>query len=243
MTRARPTTGILVGPGVLTNLSGLRALAEAVGVAVINTWGAKGAFRWDDPFHGGTGGLQELDFELAGLGDVALLLTSGLDPAEVTTDPWSGRAEVVDIDVAELARFASSWPHRPFEPTRPLLYTELAAVVGPMYADAGSPPARLQAMSAALPPGAMVFAPPGLAGFWVARTWSTTTPGSVVVPASMEPGYTEGLAEEAAARGVPVTYVTDVATAIPGVEVVVWDDDLTVPPSLTAVAGRVVAWT
>ena len=179
---ARPATGILVGPGVLANLGGVRSLAEAVGVAVINTWGAKGTFRWDDPFHGGTAGLQERDFELAGLGDVDVLLTSGLDPDEVTTTPWAGRAEVVDVPVADLGAFATDWPHEPFEPTRPRLYTELASVVQPMYSDPASPAARLHAINASLPANGMVFAPPGLLGFWVARTWSTTIPGSVVVP-------------------------------------------------------------
>jgi thiamine pyrophosphate-dependent acetolactate synthase large subunit-like protein len=240
---ARPKTGILVGPGALGNLAGVRALAEAVGVAVINTWGAKGTFRWDDPFHGGTAGLQERDFELAGLADVDLLLTAGLDPDEVTTTPWEPHAEVVDLPVAELGVLASKWPHAPFEPTRPRLYTELAAVVQPMYADATTPAARLNAMNQALPPGGVVFAPPGLLGFWVARTWSTTVPGSVVVPASVEPGLTERLAVRAAAEGRQVTLLSEEELTVDGVEVVVWDGDLTIPPSLIDVAGPVVAWT
>jgi hypothetical protein len=240
---ARPKTGILVGPGVLSNLPGVRALAEAVGVAVINTWGAKGTFRWDSPFHGGTAGLQERDFELAGLGEVEMLLTAGLDPDEVTTTPWEPHAEVVDLPVAELAVLASKWPHEPFEPTRPRLYTELAAVVQPLYADAASPAARLNAMNQALPPGGVVFAPPGLLGFWVARTWSTTVPGSVVVPASAEPGLTERLAAKAAAEGRPVTLLSEVERSIDGVEVIVWDGDLTIPRALIDVAGPLVAWT
>jgi len=242
MALARPRTGILVGPGVLANLPGVRALAEAVGVAVINTWGAKGTFRWDSPYHGGTAGLQERDFELAGLGEVDLLLTAGLDPDEVTTAPWEPRAEVVDLPVAELGVLAAKWPHEPFEPSRPRLYTELAAVVQPLYADPASPAARLNAMNQALAPGGVVLAPPGLLGFWVARTWSTTVPGSVVVPASVEPGLTERLAAEAAAGGRPVTLLSEVEVAVDGVDVVVWDGDLTIPSSLIDVAGPVVAW-
>lgn len=240
---ARPRTGILVGPGVLTNLPGIRAMAEAVGVAVINTWGAKGTFRWDSPLHGGTAGLQERDFELAGLGEVDLLLTAGLDPDEVTTAPWEPHAEVVDLPVAELGVLAAKWPHQPFEPTRPRLYTELAAVVQPLYADPTSPAARLNVMNQALPPGGVVFAPPGLLGFWVARTWSTTVPGSVVVPASVEPGLTERLAAEAAAVGRTVILLSEAELSVDGVQVVVWDGDLSIRSSLIDVAGPLVAWT
>ncbi|HJR26258.1 MAG TPA: hypothetical protein VJ804_12355, partial [Acidimicrobiales bacterium] len=73
--------GILVGPGVVAAgaVAGLHAFADAVGCGVVNTWGAKGVLAWDDPRHFGTAGLQARDFELAGLGDVDLLVTSGLD--------------------------------------------------------------------------------------------------------------------------------------------------------------------
>ena len=81
---ATPAVGFLVGPGVLAHVDGVRALAERLGVAAVNTWGAKGVFRWDSPFHGGTAGLQARDFELAGLGEIDLLVTSGLDPADVS---------------------------------------------------------------------------------------------------------------------------------------------------------------
>ena len=234
--------GVLVGPGVLDHLAGLHALAERVGVAVINTWGAKGVFRWDSPYHGGTAGLQERDFELAGLGDVEVLLTSGLDPLEVTRRPWEGRAvEVVDVVPAELG--THRWDEPPGDLARPALYTELAAVVGPMYEDPATPPARLRAIAAETPPGALVVAPPGLAGYWVARTWPTTEAGSVVVPASPDPAVGERLAVDAAARGRPVTYVTGDPVDLPGVDVVVWRDDLTIPPPLLEVAGPLVAWT
>jgi Thiamine pyrophosphate enzyme, central domain len=235
--------GILVGPGVLADVEGLHALADRVGVAVINTWGAKGVFRWDSPFHGGTAGLQAGDFELAGLGDVDLLLTSGLDPLEVTRRPWEGRASVVDVRPGTLAAYASEWSAPRAEPGRPPLYTELAAVVGPMYEDPATPPARLRAIAADATPGTLVVAPPGLAGYWVARTWSTTEPGSVVVPSSPDPTVAERIAVEAAADGRAVTYVTDAPVRLAGVDVVVWGADLTIPPVLLDVAGPLVAWT
>ena len=237
-----PSVGFLVGPGVLGHLDGLHAAAERVGVAVVNTWGAKGVFRWDSPLHAGTAGLQARDFELAGLGDVDVLVTCGLDPDEVTSTPWQGRAEVLDVDPGELAGLAASWPHPSAEPVRPRLYTELAAVVGPMYEDPSTPPARARALAEQLPEGGLVVAPPGLAGYWVARTSPTTVPGSVVVPGSAEPGVAERIAARAAAAGRSTTFVTDTPTAIDGVDVVVWDDDLSIPAALLDVAGPLVAW-
>jgi len=240
---AVPSVGFLVGPGVLAHVQGLHAAAERLGVAVINTWGAKGVFRWDSILHGGTGGLQERDFELAGLGEVDTLVTSGLDPAEVTRTPWQDRAELIDVEPADLASFAASWDQPTQEPVRPRLYTELAAVIGPMYDDPATPPARIRSMSEQLPAGAVVFAPPGLVGFWVARTWPTTVVGSVVVPASAEPGLTERLARGSAESGRRTTLVTDTLTEIEDVDVIVWQDDLSVPQRLLDVAGPVVAWT
>jgi hypothetical protein len=235
------SVGFLVGPGVLGHLEGLHALAEQVGVAVINTWGAKGVFRWDSPYHGGTAGLQALDFDLAGLADVDVLLTSGLDPLEVTSRPWEARpVEVLDLAPADLAGF--DWGEPPADLARPALYSELAAVVGPMYDDPATPPARLRAIAAASPEGALVVAPPGLVGYWVARTWSTTEPGSVVVPASPDPAVAQRVAVDAAAGGRPVTYVTDAPIDLPGVDVVVWTDDLAIPRALLDVAGPLAAW-
>jgi len=165
--------GILVGPGVVRDgcVDGLRAFAVRVGCGVVNTWGAKGVFPWDDPFHFGTAGLQARDFERAGLGEVDVLVTSGLDAAEVTSQPWLGRADVIDVPPADLATVELDLPAGTL--ARPALYSELAAVVGPLYARPGSPPARAAALAASLPAGGLVVAEPGLVGFWVARTFPT----------------------------------------------------------------------
>lgn len=211
---------------------GLHAFAARVGCGVVNTWGAKGVFRWDDPKHFGTAGLQALDFELAGLGDVDVLVTSGLDPAEVTSTPWAGRAEVVDVPPADLATIDRTFP--PGTLDRPRLYTELAAVVGPLYEQPGSPPARAAALAARLPEGGVVVADPGLVGFWIARTFPTAVAGSVMVRA--------GAVEEAVSSGRPVTYVTDTPVEVPGATVEVWDDVDLDPSALVAVAGDIVAW-
>ncbi|MDQ2651259.1 MAG: hypothetical protein M3Z03_17110 [Actinomycetota bacterium] len=199
--------GILVGPGVVRTgaVDGLHAFAEAAGCGVVNTWGAKGVFVWDDPRHFGTAGLQARDFELAGLGDVDVLATSGLDDDEVTSRPWEGRAEVIDIDPRELASARSTLP--PGTLDRPALYTDLAAVCGPFYGQPGSAPARAAALASALPEGGVVVAEPGLVGFWVARTFPTSLPGSVVVPATGGGGAAHRAARVLAAEGGGVTLV------------------------------------
>ena len=193
-------------------MEGLRAFARRVACGVVNTWGAKGVFPWDDPLHFGTAGLQARDFELAGLGEVDVLVTSGLDPDEVTSAPWEGRAEVLDVAPGDLASFAGTLPAGSTE--RPLLYTALAAVVGPMYQQPGSPPARAAALAASLPPGGIVVARPGLVGFWIARTFPTVGPGSVRIT-------TEGVAT---------------------VDDEDWADVDLDPSALVEVAGPIVAW-
>lgn len=238
--------GILAGPGVVRAgaADGLRRFARRTGCGVVNTWGAKGVLRWDDPLHFGTAGLQARDFELAGLGDVDVLITTGLDAAEVTSTPWDGRADVVDVAPGELATFDRPLP--PGRVERPALYTELAAVVGPLYGQPASAPARAADLAARLAHDGVVVAGPGLAGFWVARTLPTTRPGSVLVPASGDAGTAAALAEDLARDGRRVIFVTDSAPVDPppSVSVERWDPrevDLD-PAPLIAVAGAIVAW-
>lgn len=206
--------GILVGPGVVQAgcVDGLQAFARRVSCGVVNTWGAKGVFRWDDPLHFGTAGLQARDFELAGLGAVDLLVTSGLDPDEVTSSPWEGRAEVVDVPPEELGTFTGTLPVGTTE--RPALYTDLAAVVGPLYDQPNSPPARAARLAAALPDDGVLVARPGLVGFWIARTFPTSRPGSVAITRS---GRVTSADED-------------------------WADVDLDPSALVAVAGPIVAW-
>lgn len=225
-------------------VDGLQAFAARVGCGVVNTWGAKGVFPWDDPCHFGTAGLQARDFDLAGLGEVDVLVTSGLDPAEVTSQPWQGRAEVIDVAPADLATVELDLPVGTMD--RPALYTGLAAVVGPLYARPGSPPARAAALAASLPPGGLVVAEPGLVGFWIARTFPTTAPGSVLVPAAGGPAAAWRAATGAAVDGRPVILVaaSSPATALTGVVLEIWSPDEVDldPAALVDVAGEIVAW-
>ena len=224
-------------------MAGLHAFADAAGCGVVNTWGAKGVFVWDDPRHFGTAGLQERDFELAGLGEVDVLVTSGLDPAEVTSRPWAGRAEVIDLDPLELATARPSLPPGSLE--RPPLYDQLAAVCGPLYARAGTAPARAAQLAAALRPGGAVVAEPGLAGFWVARTFPTSVPGRVVVPATAGAAAARAVTAElsAAGRAAALERAAEAAAAA-GAVVEVWrPDEVELDPApLVAVAGPIVAW-
>ena len=120
-----------------------------------------------------------------------------------------------------------------------------------MYASTADPePAakRAAALAAALPEGGLVVAEPGLVGFWVARTFPTSVPGSVLVPASGGRRAAWRAAADAAAAGRPVTLVADAPppaeVTAGGVAVELWTEatvDLDVA-SLVAVAGDIVAW-
>lgn len=240
----RRRLGVLVGPGVVRDgcVDGLHAFAARHTCGVVNTWGAKGVFRWDDPRHHGTAGLQARDFELAGLAAVDVLVTSGLDPAEVTSHPWTGRAEVMDVPPHALAAVVLDDVEGTLE--RPALYTRLAAVVGPLYERAGSAAARAAAIAAALEPGGLVVAEPGLAGFWIARTFPTERPGTVLVPASGGAPAAHQAAIDAVSAGRQVRLIAHARVALPGVEVEVWTPDVVDldPSALLAVAGKIVAW-
>ncbi|HEX6311249.1 MAG TPA: hypothetical protein VF152_06450, partial [Acidimicrobiia bacterium] len=213
--RLGPTGGgaaMIVGPGVVRAgaIGGLRAFAAAAGLGVANTWGAKGVFAWDSPHHMGTAGLQELDFELLGFGDASVLVASGIDPDESAPERFA-LAPVVPVAPAhlsaELGRQLGRQPDA-IPPNR--LYERLAAIAQPGYVADKVPlhPARAVAdLRAALPPGAVVSAQPGVAGLWVARTFPTTEPESVVVPATVAPGVAAGIALAATVRGHPAVAV------------------------------------
>jgi hypothetical protein len=204
--------GVVAGPGVVRSgaVAHLRRFAEQTGWAVVNTWGAKGVFAWDSPFHAGTAGLQARDFELAGLTSVPIVVAVGIDP-----DEWppggAGDAQRLDLHPAHLAFAAEGWPAPAGEPRRPALYTELAAVVGPAYESEAVPlhPARASRDLGDLRPDTgLVVADPGPAGLWVARTFPTTEPGSVVVPATRAPGTAAAATILGALGGRPALGVT-----------------------------------
>lgn len=200
---------VLAGPGVVRagQVNGLRALAASAGCGVLNTWGAKGVFPWDDPHHYGTIGMQARDVELSGLADAELVITCGLDPLELPPERWVGSAQILDVEPWQLSSLAHHWPDPGPVPDPPPLYRLLADALADRYRSDEVPlaPARAAAdLSAALPLGGLVAADPGPAGLWTARAFPTLEPGSVVVPAAFVRGFaaaaalTAGLADRVA---------------------------------------------
>jgi hypothetical protein len=154
---------------------------------------------------------------------------------------------VVDVAPADLETAAARLSLPPGSLDRPALYTALADVVGPMYASTARPPPAAQAaavLSQEVPEGGLVVAEPGLVGFWVARTFPTTLPGSVIVPATGGIEAAHRIAEDAATTR-QVTLIAAAPVDLAGVRVVVWTDDVVDldPSALIAVAGPIVAWT
>ncbi|WP_261567329.1 thiamine pyrophosphate-binding protein [Frankia gtarii] len=200
----------LVGRGVFRTggAPAVRAFAERTGVGVLNTFTTKGLFRWDSPFHLGTGCLQEQDLVLAGAHPDAVILTIGVDADECPDalfaaagfDP--GRAIGVAVDgLGEAARTFRA--RVPVGGERGRLYRELGAVAQPLYPLENAPlnPARAAAdIAAVLPENASVWVEPGPAGMWLARALPTTRFGSARVPAAGTAGVAVAGALSAALR-------------------------------------------
>lgn len=198
---------VLAGPGVVRAgaVEALRTLARRGGAGVLNTWGAKGVFRWDDPHHLGTIGLQADDVALSGLAEAPLVVATGIDPDELP-GLFELPGQVLEVAPWELEPLTWSWPEPDPPPpsSRPALYRRLAeALAGPYEADAVPlhPARAARDLGAAAPRGALVAADPGPAGLWVARALPTTEVGSVVVPATGGRGTGTALAVAAALDG------------------------------------------
>ncbi len=233
------TIAVVVGPGVVRAgaVEGLGLFADQLGVSVFNTWGAKGVFRWDDPRHGGTIGLQALDLVLAGIDGADIVITSGLDRDELGDD--LAGFTVQDVEPANLAALAAHWTRRPHV-GRPPLYDALAAVTVPAYEDDSVPLTAARAalhLSGVVLDGGIVVADPGLAGFWVARAFPTGKPDTVFVPALACDGFAAAASLLSAIDGRPCLAVTDAfdptteavlglaETLSLGATVQVWGDD------------------
>jgi hypothetical protein len=205
---------VLAGPGVVRTYShtGLRNLTRAAGAPVLSTFGAIGLERWDSAYHAGVGGLQALDLALGGLDDADLVVTSGLDPAEVPPARLSSLV-VQDVPPRQLGVLLKDWPAQGPEPIeRPSVRAALAPVLGPLWEAEGSPLTAARAalqLSGALPDRGVIAADPGAAGFWVARAAPSSYPGAVCVPATAEPGFAAAAALVAALDGRPCLAVTD----------------------------------
>ncbi len=203
----------VVGPGVVRAgaLDGLEAFSRRGGIGVVNTWGAKGVERWDSPFHFGTAGLQRRDFELAGIAAADVVIASGLDPAESRPDQL-GSYVVQEVPPRQLGALCHRWTASRTPPTRPPLYSALSEVVVPLYETESVPltaPRAALHLSGALPERGIAVADPGPAGFWIARAFPTSFPGSVCVPAARAEGFAAAAALVCALEGRPYVAVTD----------------------------------
>ena len=214
---------VLAGSGVLDgHAADVAAFADQTGLGVLNTFTAKGLFRWDSPFHLGTGCLQERDLALAGAGPESAVLVVGVDTDEcgptllaaAGVDPAAARWRSVTPSalLASADRVSASWGGPLEPPPQPALFKVLWDVAQPLYALEEGPlnPARAAAdVALALGADGVVCAEPGAAGWWVARTVPTTRLGSVAIPASGAPGTAVARALVTAQRGNPALAVVD----------------------------------
>ncbi len=186
---------VLAGPGVVERgaVGALRALAAAGHLGVLNTWGAKGVFHWQSRHHWATVGLQTRDFELGGIPDADLVLAVGVDEREAPRRLWDCGAPVREVAPEALGPLAERWPAQARDfPDVPPLRERLAAVTQGGWTAAGTPlmPSRVTRHYAqVLGETGLVAADPGMAGYWVARTFATTRLGSVFVPAAPVEGW------------------------------------------------------
>jgi thiamine pyrophosphate-dependent acetolactate synthase large subunit-like protein len=191
---------VLAGPGVVRDgaVPGLHAVAAAANLGVLNTWGAKGVFDWRSRHHLATAGLQSDDFTLGGLADADLIVATGVDPAEAPDERWR-LAPVAEVVPGALDPLAGRWSRPLADIAVPPLRAGLARVTQDGWASTAAPLApSLVTRHYAQVVGAagMVTADPGIAGYWVARTFATTELGGAQVPSA------------AAARGFAVACAT-----------------------------------
>jgi thiamine pyrophosphate-dependent acetolactate synthase large subunit-like protein len=184
--RAAERPAVLAGPGVVLDgaVPGLHALAAAGSLGVLNTWGAKGVFDWRSRHHLATVGLQDLDFARGGLADADLIVATGVEPREAQAD-WR-LAPVVEVAPGMLGPLAEAWGRPRGAIAVPPLRAELARVTQAGWAvEAGPlPPTRVtRHYGEVLGATGVVAADPGVAGYWVARTFPTSGPGGAQVPA------------------------------------------------------------
>lgn len=204
---------LLVGPGVVRSaaVDDVRELARRGGWGVVSTWGARGVERWDSPFDWGTIGLQERDVELSGLLDADVIVTSGLDPHELDTDVLASKL-VQDVPPRQLGVLLKGWSASRRPPERSAHHEVLAGALVPMYESEDvplTPPRAVLHLTGAIPEGGVVIGTPGASGFWLARSYPTSVPESLCVPATSVPGFVAAAALVCTIEGRPYVAVAD----------------------------------
>ena len=191
------TTALIVGGAAVDAGVGPTVvdLARRTRTGVLNTWRAKGLFRFDDPAHLGTIGLQRDDLVLAGVAGerraVDRVVVCGVADGELPSGLAGGLPADVEtiapdqLGSLELER-SEAWPQRP------PLYDALAAVCGPAYGADDVPLSPIRAvgdLAAWLPEGAVVVAGAGEPGFWLGRAFPTRAPRTVLLPPRPDPSF------------------------------------------------------
>jgi hypothetical protein len=213
---------VLVGPGVIraNALDGVRDFARTSGSGIVTSWGAKGVERWDSPFHFGTFGLQQRDAQCTGLDLADIVILSGVDPAE--TPPHLLDSFVTqEVPPGQLHALATGWSASKQLPQRPIEYEQLREVITPLYESDTvplTPPRAALHIAGMLPEGGIVVADPGAAGFWLARSFPTSFPGNICVPASFTPGFAAAAAVVCCLEGRPYFAVSDQIGGIEGID-------------------------
>jgi Thiamine pyrophosphate enzyme, central domain len=215
---------VLAGADVIRSghAADLAAFAERTGLGVLNAFTAKGLFRWDSPYHLGTGCLQERDLALAGASPDAAVLVVGVDTNECPPallrgagieESAPGWRSVTPGDLLSAApRIRPSWGSPPQPPPQPELFQVLWDIAQPLYKLEGSPlnPARAASdVAGVLGAEGVVCAEPGLAGWWIGRTVPTTRLGSVAIPAAARAGAAVARAFTIASNGGTALAVVD----------------------------------
>jgi hypothetical protein len=199
---------LLVGPGVLRHGAGDRAkaVANALGGGLFNTYGAKGLVSWNDPVHGGTLGLQTGDYERSGMGQGQVVFVSGVDVDEIGSA--LDASMVIEIHPLALgAAIAASAPtagNQGGAVSPSGFFAELAALLRPEYeASSLTAPRFASQLVGSLPRDGVVVSDAGNAGFWVGRCAPTVTAGSVIVPSLPCEGFAAAGAVVAQLAGRP----------------------------------------
>jgi Thiamine pyrophosphate enzyme, central domain len=211
--------GAVVREGYAADLA---TFAERTGLGVLNAFTAKGIFRWDSPYHLGTGCLQERDLALAGARPDAAVLVVGVDTDECPPallrgagieESAPGWRSVRPSDLLSAAPgVRPSWGSPPQPPPQPELFQVLWDIAQPLYKLEGAPlnPARAASdVAGVLGAEGIVCAEPGLAGWWIGRTVPTTRLGSVALPAAPRDGAAVARAYVIAAQGGTALAVVD----------------------------------
>jgi acetolactate synthase-1/2/3 large subunit len=199
---------VIAGNGVLRNgaAAALREFAHATGIGVAETFMGKGAIDFEDPLALGTIGVDDRDYELAGIEDADVVIAVGYDLVEQAPEHWNPRRDktivVLDTVAAEIdahftpaVELVGSIGH--------VLHRLARACGGPREQPASSrlkdlvarrlesardddrfpmqPPRALWELRGALARDDVLVSDVGLHKLWIGRMFGAHEPGTVII--------------------------------------------------------------